>query len=82
MEITARCPYTTSVPRTRSKPARSPTPATKADHRWQIFRLRGTPAAFVGIAYGPDEKTAIKRAIEEYKIPPEHQWRLIAQRRD
>ncbi len=51
-------------------------------HGWGIYRLRGTPAAFIGIVYAPDEKTALAKAIEEFEIEPQHQGRLIAQRRD
>jgi hypothetical protein len=46
--------------------------ATK--YRWKIYRLRGTPAAFVGSA-------AIKAAIKEFGIDdPAQQKRLLAQR--
>jgi hypothetical protein len=48
------------------------------DKSWSIYRLRGTLAAFVGIVYAPDEKTAIAKAIEEFKIAPAHHGRIIA----
>jgi hypothetical protein len=48
--------------------AKRPAPKPKANHSWDIFRLRGTPSEFIGIAYAPDEQTAIKKAIEEYGI--------------
>ena len=35
---------------------------------WNIYRLRGTPAAFIGSVDAPDEKTAIAKAIEEFRI--------------
>jgi 1,2-phenylacetyl-CoA epoxidase PaaB subunit len=51
-------------------------------YSWDIFRLRGTPAAFVGSVEAPDEQAAVKKAIDEYQITnPEHRRRLVAQRR-
>jgi hypothetical protein len=51
-------------------------------YSWDIFRLRGTPAAFIGIVEAPDEQAAVKKAIDEFQITnPEQQKRLIAQRR-
>jgi hypothetical protein len=52
------------------------------EYSWSIYRIRGTPAAFVGIVEAPDERAALKKAIEEYKITDaEQQKRLIARRR-
>jgi hypothetical protein len=45
---------------------------------WQISRLRGTPAAFVGLIEAPDESGAIKAAIKQFDVRPEDQKRLIA----
>jgi hypothetical protein len=57
----------------------------KTDRRvttWQISRLRGTPAAFIGLIDGlidaPDETSAIKAAIKQFDVRPEDQKRLIA----
>jgi len=47
---------------------------------WTIYRLKGTPARNLGRVYAPDQETAIKKAIEEFKISPAHQNKLIAQR--
>jgi hypothetical protein len=55
----------------------------KQDYTWYIYRLRSTPAAFVGMVEAPDEATAIKKAIAEFDITDtEQQKRLIAQRRE
>jgi hypothetical protein len=54
----------------------------KKEYSWNIYRLRGTPAAFIGTVDAPDETTAVKKAIEEFAITDaEQQKRLIAQRR-
>jgi hypothetical protein len=57
-------------------------PMPKKEFSWSIYRLRGTPAVFVGDVQASDEKSAIQKAIEEFKITDaEQQKRLIAQRR-
>jgi hypothetical protein len=53
-------------------------PAPRENRGWSVYRLRGTPAAFLGIVYAPDEKTAIAKAIIEFKIDAAHRARLIA----
>jgi hypothetical protein len=53
----------------------------KKQYSWHIYRLRGTPAQFIGSVEASDEATAIKKAIEEFKIiDPLIQKRLLAQR--
>jgi hypothetical protein len=52
------------------------------NHSWVIYRIGGTPAAFLGIVEAPDKQTAIKKAIEEFKVPENQRNRLMAQRRD
>jgi hypothetical protein len=48
---------------------------------WTVYRLRKTPAEYVGRVYARDSDTAIAKAIEEFKITDrEQQKRLIAQR--
>ena len=50
-------------------------------YTWNIYHIKGTPAALLGHVEAPDEETAIERAIEEFKISPALQKRLLAQRR-
>jgi hypothetical protein len=38
----------------------------KKDYRWRIYRLRGTPAEYLGSVYAPDETSAIKQAIRKF----------------
>jgi hypothetical protein len=58
-----------------------PSPSDRAS--WAIYHIRGTPAQFVGIVYDqPDEKAAIRGAIEEFKVPANQRDRLMAQRRN
>jgi hypothetical protein len=47
---------------------------------WQISRLRGRPAAFVGLIDAPDAATAKERAIKQFNVRREDQKRLIAVR--
>jgi hypothetical protein len=48
--------------------------------QWDVYRLKGSPAAFVGVVYAPDEKAALKVAIREFDITPEQQNRLLIRR--
>jgi hypothetical protein len=58
-------------------------PTKQQAHSWAFYHLKGTPAQFVGIVYDtPDEASAIKKAIEEFKVPANQCGRLIAQWRD
>ena len=61
--------------------ASKPSPPASKPHRWDIYHIKGTPAVLLGHVEAPDEESAIKRAIEEFKISPALQKRLLAQRR-
>jgi hypothetical protein len=50
----------------------------KKDRTWEIRRLKGTPAALVGLVKAPDEAKAKERAIKQFQIRPEDRDRLIA----
>jgi 1,2-phenylacetyl-CoA epoxidase PaaB subunit len=52
----------------------------KTEHQWEVIRLKGSPAKFVGFVYAADQKRALEAAIEEYKIRPEHQKALLVRR--
>jgi hypothetical protein len=52
----------------------------RKEFSWNMHRLRGTPAQFIGRIEAPDEATAIAKATEEFHITdPAMQKRLIAQ---
>ena len=55
-------------------------PMQKKVVEWKVYRLKGSPAAFIGIVYAPDEKAALKAAVKEFKITPEQQDRLLVRR--
>ncbi len=57
----------------RSKKSRSKKPI-----RFEIYRLKGSPAAFLGTVYAPDQERALMIAIKELNITnPEYQKRLL-----
>jgi hypothetical protein len=60
--------------RKSKKPARRRAPPAQ----WEIYRLKSSPAAFVGLVYAASSEAAIAAAIEEHKIRPVDQERLIA----
>jgi hypothetical protein len=53
----------------------------KKEYSWNIYRLRGTPAQFIGNRGGAGRSERHQQGIEEFKITgPVMQKRLIAQR--
>ena len=50
---------------------------SKKHIEWKVYRLKGSPAAFIGVVYAPDEKAALKAAVKEFKIAPD---RLLIRR--
>ena len=45
--------------------------------QWKVYRLKGSPAAFIGIVHASDEKAALKAAVKEFKLA---QDRLLIRR--
>jgi hypothetical protein len=62
-------------------PTKQSSQPTSKSSKWNIYHIKGTPAVLLGHVEAPDEESAIKRAIEEFKIGPTIQKRLLAQRR-
>ena len=56
--------------------AKQPSPPASKPNRWNIYHIKGTPAILLGHVEASDEESAIKRAIEEFKISPALQKRL------
>ena len=54
---------------------------SREHHSWLVYDIKGTPAKLVGFIDAPDEQTAIKAVIKEYRIPRKERGRLIAHRR-
>ena len=48
---------------------------------WKVYRLKSSPAVFVGIVYAEDEESALAAAIEEHNIRQADQKRLIVRAR-
>jgi hypothetical protein len=57
-------------------------PTEQTNYSWAVYHIKGTPARLVGIVDASDERTAIKKVIEELGVPENMRGRLIAQRRD
>jgi hypothetical protein len=55
--------------------------ARREPQEWDVYRLKSSPAAFVGRVTAKDKTAAIAAAIDLYAVPPRHQKRLLALRR-
>jgi hypothetical protein len=60
---------------------KSKNPVRREPPTWEVYRLKGSPAAFVGRVTAKDKAAAITAAIELYAVPERHHKRLIALRR-
>jgi hypothetical protein len=52
----------------------------RKQYLWEVSRLGGSSAKFIGSVYAADENQALKAAIKELKIRPADQWRLLLRR--
>jgi hypothetical protein len=59
---------------------RNKKPTAKAKRLWRITRIDSTPARELGLVTAPDEKTAIERAMAEFRVPPGLRGQLVARR--
>jgi|SoiMethySBSTD1v2_1073268.scaffolds.fasta_scaffold1557277_1 hypothetical protein len=48
------------------------------EYRWKIIHLRSTPAADLGTATAPDERTTTERAAAVHNVPAHLRYRLLA----
>ncbi len=49
--------------------------------QWEVLRLKASPAAFIGMVYAPDEKSALAIAIEQFNIRAVDERRLLVRPR-
>jgi len=59
---------------------RSPAAPKDKLHEFYIMRVTATPAKLLGIVRATDERAALAQAIEQLRIPPHLQRRLIVLR--
>lgn len=56
---------------------RKPKKPRQPPPQWEVYRLKGSPAAFIGVVYARDKESARVAAIEEHNIRPADQNRLL-----
>ena len=49
----------------------------RKQYLWEVSRLGGSSAKFIGSVYAADENQALAAAIKQLKIRPADQWRLL-----
>jgi 1,2-phenylacetyl-CoA epoxidase PaaB subunit len=49
----------------------------KRETKWEVIRIKATPAAFVGTVHAPEKAIALKTAIKQFNIRREDQSRLL-----
>jgi hypothetical protein len=59
--------------------ARRPAAKEKLPAAWQITRITGKGALYLGRVEAPDAASAIKVAVKKYDIEPQHRGRVAAQ---
>jgi hypothetical protein len=52
----------------------------RKQHLWEVSRIGGSSAKFIGSVYAADENQALAAAIKQLKIRPADQWRLLVRR--
>jgi hypothetical protein len=52
------------------RPAKQPSQPASKSSKWDIYHIKGTPAALLGRVEAPDEETAIRKAVDEFGISP------------
>jgi hypothetical protein len=45
--------------------------------RWEVLRLKASPARFLGLVDAPDEQSARKQAIKTFAVRPEDEKSLL-----
>jgi hypothetical protein len=52
----------------------------RKQYLWEVSRLGGSSAKFIGSVYAADENQALAATIKQLKIRPADQWRLLVRR--
>jgi hypothetical protein len=52
----------------------------RKQYPWEVSRIGGSSAKFIGSVYAADENQALAAAIKQLEIRPADQWRLLLRR--